>query len=109
MSRAEYEMSPESLREKLGGATPPLVLDVRRDDEVAICSLPGALHLPMDEIQDRLDELDPKRETVVMCHHGVRSLSVTVFLRGQGFRQVSSLTGGIDRWSLLIDPSVPRY
>jgi rhodanese-related sulfurtransferase len=102
-------MSPESLREKLQGAAPPLVLDVRHTDEVAICSLPGALHLPMDEVQDRVDELDPARETVVMCHHGVRSQSVTVFLRSQGFRRVSSLTGGIDRWSLLIDPSMPRY
>ncbi len=63
----------------------------------------------MDEIQDRMSELDPARETVVFCHHGVRSLSVTVFLRNQGFKNVSSLSGGIDRWSALVDPSVPRY
>ncbi len=78
MSRAEYEIAPEELREKLGGPTPPVVVDVRRQVEVAICSLQGALHLPMDELQDRMDELDPEKETVVVCHHGVRSLSVTV-------------------------------
>ena len=109
MSRADYEIAPEALRDKLAGPNPPLLLDVRRHDEVAICSLPGALHLPMDELQDRVDELDPAKETVVFCHHGVRSLSVTVFLRNLGFKNVSSLSGGIDRWSALVDPSVPRY
>ena len=109
MSRAEYETTPEALRDRLAGPNPPLLLDVRRHDEVAICSLPGALHLPMDELQDRFAELDPEKETVVYCHHGVRSLSVTVFLRNQGFKNVSSLSGGIDRWSALVDPKVPRY
>jgi rhodanese-related sulfurtransferase len=109
MSRADYEIAPEALRDKLAGPNPPLLVDVRRPDEVAICALPGALHLPMDEIQDRWAELDPEKETVVFCHHGVRSLSVTVFLRNQGFKNVSSLSGGIDRWSALVDPSVPRY
>jgi rhodanese-related sulfurtransferase len=109
MSRADYEIAPEALRERLAGPDPPLLLDVRRPDEVAICSLEGAVHLPMDELQDRMSELDPTKETVVYCHHGVRSLSVTVFLRNQGFKNVSSLSGGIDRWSALVDPSVPRY
>ena len=109
MSRADYEIAPEALRERLAAPNPPLLLDVRRHDEVAICALPGAVHLPMDELQDRLGELDPGQETVVYCHHGVRSLSVTVFLRNQGFKSVSSLSGGIDRWSALVDPSVPRY
>jgi rhodanese-related sulfurtransferase len=109
MSRADYEIAPEELKEKLTSEAPPLLLDVRRHDEVALSSLPGAVHLPMDELEDRLGELDPQRETVVFCHHGVRSLSVAVFLRNHGFRSVSSLSGGIDRWSLLVDPSVPRY
>ena len=74
-----------------------------------LAPMPRAMHLPMDELQDRLDELDPEKETVVVCHHGVRSLSVTVFLRNQGFKKVSSLAGGIDLWSLVVDPSVPRY
>jgi rhodanese-related sulfurtransferase len=109
MSRADYEIAPEALQKRLAEPNPPLLLDVRRHDEVAICSLAGSVHLPMDELQDRLAELDPENETVVYCHHGVRSLSVTVFLRNQGFRNVSSLSGGIDRWSALVDPSIPRY
>lgn len=109
MSRADYEILPEDLRKKLEGGDAPRLVDVRRADELAICSLPGALHLPLDELQDRLDELEPEKEIVVFCHHGVRSLSATAFLRNQGFRNVSSLAGGIDRWSLEIDPSVPRY
>jgi rhodanese-related sulfurtransferase len=109
MSRADYEIAPEALQDKLAGPNPPVLLDVRRPDEVAICALAGAVHLPMDELQDRLAELNPEKETVVYCHHGVRSLSVTIFLRNQGFRNVSSLSGGIDRWSALVDPSVPRY
>jgi rhodanese-related sulfurtransferase len=109
MSRADYEIAPETLRKRLAEPNPPLLLDVRRHDEVAVCSLAGSVHLPMDELQDRLAELDPEKETVVYCHHGVRSLSVTVFLRNQGFRSVSSLSGGIDRWSALVDPSIPRY
>ena len=109
MSRSDYEMTPEDLRQKLDGPARPVVVDVRRHDEVATSPFPGALHVPMDELQDRLDELDPNAETVVVCHHGVRSLSVTVFLRNHGFRSVSSLAGGIDRWSLIVDPSVPRY
>jgi rhodanese-related sulfurtransferase len=109
MSRSDYEVQPDELKKRLEGPTPPLLVDVRRPDEVAICSLPGAMHVPMDELEDRLAELDPERETVVYCHHGVRSLSVTAFLRNKGFRSVSSLAGGIDRWSASIDPSVPRY
>ena len=109
MTRADYEISAEDLRRKLDEPSPPVLLDVRRYDELVISPFPGALHVPMDELQDRLDELDPERETVVVCHHGVRSLSVTVFLRNEGFRDVSSLAGGTDRWSRVIDPSVPRY
>jgi rhodanese-related sulfurtransferase len=109
MTRADYEIQPGELRRKIDEGTAPLLLDVRRHDEVAICSLPQALHIPMDELQDRFGELDTDKETVVYCHHGVRSLSVAVFLRGQGFRNVLSLAGGIDRWSVAIDPSIPRY
>jgi rhodanese-related sulfurtransferase len=86
-----------------------VLLDVRRHDEVATATLPGAVHIPIEEIEERVDELDADAETVVYCHHGVRSLSVTVFLRNRGFRDVTSLAGGIDLWSQRIDPSVPRY
>jgi len=113
MSRADYEITPEQLRQKMDAGERFVLLDVRRPDEVAAASLPSALpqviHIPIEEIEERAGELDADAETVVLCHHGVRSLSVTVYLRNLGFRDVTSLAGGIDRWSQRIDPSVPRY
>jgi len=109
MSRAEYEIKPEDLRQKIEAKETFVLLDVRRPDEVAIAVLPDATHIPIEEIEERVGELDADAETVVYCHHGVRSLSVTVYLRNRGFRKVTSLAGGIDLWSQRIDPSVPRY
>ena len=109
MSRADYEIKPEDLRQKIEAKETFVLLDVRRPDEVAIAVLPDATHIPIEEIEERVGELDADAETVVYCHHGVRSLSVTVYLRNRGFRNVTSLAGGIDLWSQRIDPSVPRY
>jgi|SRR5450432_3127817 len=107
--RADFEIEPEELQKKLEAGTPPILLDVRRPDEVEIWAFPGAVHIPTYELQGRLGELDPTQETVVYCHHGVRSFSVTAFLRQAGFRNVLSLAGGVDRWANAIDPKVPRY
>jgi len=110
MSEAPFEITCEDLQTSLAGAdAKPLLLDCRQPEEFAICALAGATLVPMNEIPSRLQELDPDATTIVYCHHGVRSLHVTVFLRQQGFRDVRSLKGGIDRWSQRIDPSVPRY
>ena len=106
---APFEVTPEELRDALAQEAPPLLLDCRQPEEFAICALSGAFLVPMNEIPSRLQELDPDARTIVYCHHGVRSLHVTAFLRQQGFRDVRSLRGGIDRWSLAIDPGVPRY
>jgi rhodanese-related sulfurtransferase len=88
-----------------------LLLDVRTPDEHATARIDGAMLLPMQEIGQRLNELEPYRHTrlVVHCHHGGRSLRVTHFLQQQGFTQVQNLSGGIDAWSEQIDPTVPRY
>ena len=109
MTRPDYEVAPAELRQQVENGEKLVLLDVRRHDEVEICALPGSLHVPMDELEERVSELDPSAKTVVLCHHGVRSLSVTVYLRGRGFRDVKSLEGGIDLWSRVIDPSIPRY
>jgi rhodanese-related sulfurtransferase len=88
----------------------PLLLDVREPWEVHTASLPDAKLIPMGEIPSRAhQELDPDQPIIVLCHHGARSLSVTMWLRNQGFDHVQSLAGGIDRWSRAIDPSIPRY
>jgi rhodanese-related sulfurtransferase len=86
------------------------LLDVREPWEVDTASLPDSLLIPMGEITNRAHtELDPDEPIIVLCHHGARSLSVTMWLRNQGFDHVQSLAGGIDEWSRNIDPSVPRY
>ena len=68
-----------------------------------------ALHMPMNDVPDRLEELNPDQEIVVLCHHGRRSRQVVVFLKQSGFRQVLNLVGGIDAWSAEVDPGVPVY
>jgi rhodanese-related sulfurtransferase len=102
-------VSVQELQQMLAQNTPPLLLDVRELDEWQFCRIEGAQHLPMSEIRQRLGELESTRETVVYCHHGVRSLTVTEFLIRNGFSRVASLTGGIEAWSVFIDTSVPRY
>ena len=99
----------QELRQSLEESTPPLLLDVRELEEWQFCRIEGARHLPMSQIQQRVGELDSTREIVVYCHHGVRSLKVAEFLNGKGFSRVSSLTGGIESWSVFVDPAVPRY
>lgn len=103
------EISVAEARELLGQAGPPLLLDVREADELAICRLPGSLHIPLGDLPSRLAEVPRDRMVIVQCHHGGRSLRATHFLRSKGHPRVTNLKGGIDAWSLRIDPSVPRY
>lgn len=105
----EFEIDVHGLV-ALRAAAPGLQLvDVREDWEAAIARLDGAFHIPMGQIPARAGELDAAKPTVVYCHHGIRSLHVALALRARGFTDVRSLRGGIDRWSLEIDPGVPRY
>lgn len=85
------------------------LVDVREPWEHVICALDGALRMPMNELPRRLQELDPTRPTVVLCHHGVRSLQVARWLEHQGFTDVANLTGGIDAWGRDIDPDMATY
>jgi rhodanese-related sulfurtransferase len=109
VGRADLEIQPEALRDRLAQDEPPLLLDVRRRDEHALSALDGAVLIPLDELASSMDELEPERETVVYCHHGIRSLNAVMFLQSQGFSRVKSLAGGIDRWSLRIDSKIARY
>jgi rhodanese-related sulfurtransferase len=90
-----------------------LLLDVREPWEVDTASirLPGVphKHMPIRTLPERLGELDPAQSIVCICHHGVRSLQVVAFLERQGFESVYNLAGGIDAWSVEVDPTVPRY
>lgn len=105
------EIDHRSVHGKLQRSEEFLLLDCRERDEHALVNLPQATLLPMSEIQQRVGELDGyrEREIVVHCHHGGRSLQVTMWLRQQGFADVKSMAGGIDAWAVDIDPSLPRY
>lgn len=88
-----------------------VLLDCREADEYAVARIEGAQLVPMSELAQRVGELNDlrDRQLVVHCHHGGRSLRVARWLRQQGFSQAQSMAGGIDAWSQVIDPSVPRY
>ncbi len=105
----EHEIDVRALKQRLDRGDELVLLDVREPVEWRICRLEGARHVPMREVPTRLDELDRERETVVYCKVGARSARVAEFLRQSGFRRVWNLAGGIDAWSVEIDPGVPRY
>jgi len=111
----EPEITPEVFvqyrQQPIDPEMPALVLlDVREPWEYQTASLPDSIPMPMDEVTSRAHtELDEDDHIVVLCHHGARSLSVAMWLRGQGFERAQSLAGGIDRWSRTIDSSIPRY
>jgi len=86
-----------------------VLLDVREPHEAEIARIAGARLIPLSELPERLGELDGHAEIVTHCHHGVRSMKALEILRAAGFAQVRSLKGGIDAWSVTVDPSVPRY
>jgi len=88
-----------------------LLLDCRRPDEWETVRLPAGTLIPMQEIVARVGEIEPYREKtiVVHCHHGGRSLQVVNWLRNQGFAKAQNMQGGIDRWAIEIDTSLPRY
>jgi rhodanese-related sulfurtransferase len=105
------EIDVESLAAKLKAGEPMMLLDVRQSWEHETAALPASLLIPLNELTRRVGEVKPADGTmvVVYCHHGVRSLSGAAVLERAGIGNVVSLAGGIDAWSLRIDPSVPRY
>ncbi len=103
------EISPQDLKARLDRKEAPLLLDVRQDWEVQLCRLPNAVHIPIEELELRVQELSPQDEIVVYCHQGVRSAAVAEYLRSLGFANVRNLTGGLDYWARAIDPSMRRY
>lgn len=87
----------------------PLLLDVREPWEYQAARIEGSQLVPMREIPARVEEIDPDKAVVAICHHGGRSMQVAIFLERQGFKQVHNLMGGIDAWSRTVDPAVPLY
>jgi rhodanese-related sulfurtransferase len=105
----DYEISAADAAQLLHDKSARLI-DVREQWEFAATNVEGGVLIPMGEIPSRAQsELRPEERLVIMCHHGVRSMNVTAWLRGQGFEQAQSMRGGIDAWSREVDPAVGRY
>jgi rhodanese-related sulfurtransferase len=103
------EISPQDLKARLSTNDRPVLVDVRDDWETKLCRLENALHIPMEELEFRTEELDPADEIVVYCHHGVRSAAVADYLRRLGFGKVRNLSGGLDAWARTVEPGMRRY
>ena len=108
----DLEISPQDLRERINRGESIVILDVREPLEFQLSRIDGAVPIPMGSVPgelQRIEALSDQGDLAVLCHHGVRSLNVVLWLRQQGIENCRSVAGGIDRWSLEIDPKVPRY
>ena len=100
----DYEISPTDAN-ALRAEGKARLIDVREPWEFATTHIEGSVAMPMGDLPSRAhEELDPEERLVVLCHHGMRSMNVTVWLRNQGYEQVQSMRGGIDAWSAEVDP-----
>lgn len=106
---AVNHIAPQQLKHRLSDAAAPLLLDVREPWEFQICRIPGSLLMPLGTVVARHAELDPEAETVVVCHHGARSMQVAMFLENAGFTRVYNLSGGVDAWARTVEASMPVY
>jgi len=107
-----YEISPKDTKAKLDAGEKVVLIDVREPGEHQICRIDGAQLIPMNTVPQRVQELDALADEallVVYCHHGMRSLNTVSWLRKQGVANCISMSGGIEVWSRVIDPKVPRY
>lgn len=104
-----HALSPTELRDFLQQHPDTVLLDVREDNEVAICALPHHTHIPMNLIPLYHNELPDDVPIVVYCHHGIRSMNVARYLEHLGFDDVYNLSGGIDAWAQTVEPDMARY
>ena len=105
----EYEITPKDVKRLSEAGEAFTFLDCREPWEYQTAHIEGTKHIPIPDLPARIQELDPDEHIVVICHHGVRSMNVTAWLRQQGFEKAQSMSGGIDRWSKVVDPKVPTY
>ena len=103
------EITPQDLKTRIDAKRAPVLLDVRQDWETKLCRLPDSVHIPIEEIEVRTEELNPEDEIIVYCHQGVRSAAVAQYLRELGFKSVKNLMGGLDSWARTVDPAMRRY
>src|SRR2546430_17245657 len=102
-------ITAEELKSRLDRHEAPLLLDVRQDWETKLCRLPNSVHIPIEEIEVRTDELNPEDEIVVYCHQGVRSAAVPGSLRPPGFKSGRTPAGGLAHWPRVGDHPISPY
>lgn len=98
-----------SLADHLAGGARPVLLDVREPWEFGVCRIADSQLIPLGQLPRRAGELDPERETVVICHHGIRSRHAAMYLEHLGFGQVINLEGGVEAWARAVDPGMATY
>ena len=106
------EVTPADVQKRIDAGEKLFLIDVREPHEFAIAKIEGAVLIPMRAVPGELQTLDARADEgplMVFCHHGVRSLNVVNWLRNQGVEACQSISGGIDLWSIAVDPSIPRY
>lgn len=102
--------TPKQLQDYLAlSKIQPLLLDVREPWEFAYCSIKDSIHIPMGELPNKLDKLDPLQETIMICHHGIRSLQMGYYMEQAGFKSITNLDGGVERWAEDVEPDMKRY
>jgi len=105
----QMQISPEELAERLRAGDQIPLIDVRSREEWEAVHIDGATFFTQELMQEMMSEWPKDREIVFVCHHGVRSLDAASYFAGHGFQNVRSMTGGIDAWSVEVDPELPRY
>lgn len=103
------QATPREIKQRLDQGADLLLVDVREPEEARIVALPGAQLCPLSQAAHWIDRLPRDRELVLFCHHGGRSAQVARVLAQRGYTNVTNLEGGIDRWAVEVDPSLPRY
>jgi len=105
----DLEITPADVKTRLDRGEKLFLVDVREPWEYEVCRIEGAQLVPLGTLAANVNSLPDSEEVICYCHHGMRSLDAAAWLRFQGVARAKSLAGGIERWSLEIDPSVPRY
>ena len=103
------QLTPEQLKEQIDNDTPVVLLDVREAWEYELCHIDGSINIAMSQIPSTSLETIITEPTVVICHHGIRSMQVAQYLENKGFNHIINLAGGIDAWATSIDKTMPTY
>jgi rhodanese-related sulfurtransferase len=105
----DLQISTKQVNERIKRGDKLLLVDVREPWEYDLCKIPGAKLIPLGALPANLNTLLDADEVICYCHHGMRSLDAAVWLRQQGVESAKSMAGGIEHWSVEVDPQVPRY